>query len=76
METNYTEQIKALEVVYSEIIEAIINKPETNDYEMSRIYFENVAARMNKWAALVNRVKADLENLVPAKDLTAENRPA
>ncbi len=76
METNYTEQIKALEVVYSEIIEAIINKPETNDYENSRIYFENVTAGMNKWAAIVNRVKVGLESLIPVKDLTADNRPA
>lgn len=76
MEANYTEQIRALEGVYSEIVEAIINKPESGDYEISRIYFENVVARMNKWAVLVNKVKVDLEHFEPAKDLTAENRPA
>lgn len=76
MESNYSNEIKALETVYSEIIEAIVNKPESADYEVSRIYFENVAARMNKWAAIVNSVKGNLENRAPIGDLTADNRPA
>ena len=76
MQENYREEIKMLETVYSELIEAILNKPDTADYEISRIYFENVAARMNHWALLVNKIKAALENRMPVKDLTADNRPA
>ena len=58
MKEKFTEEIKILESVYSELIEALLNKPESQDYETSRIYFENVTARMNNWAAMVNKVKA------------------
>ncbi len=76
MECKFEQEKKMLEEVYSEIIEAILNKPETEDYELSRIYFENVAARMNKWADYVNKVKSKLEEKEPVKDITADNRPA
>jgi len=76
MECKFEQEKKMLEEVYSEIVEAILNKPETEDYELSRIYFENVAARMNKWADYVNKVKGKLEEKEPVKDITADNRPA
>ena len=76
MQENYREEIKMLETVYSELIEAILNKPDTADYEKSRIYFENAVARMNHWALLVNKTKAALEGRLPVRDLTADNRPA
>lgn len=76
MNEKFTVEIKILETVYSELIEAILNKPESQDYEFSRIYFENVTARMNNWAAMVNKVKTGLEKRVPVRDLTADNRPA
>jgi|GEM_PF-1989098 len=76
MKPDYKEEIKILEKVYSEVMEALINKPETQDYEISRIYFENVSARMNNWAAMINKVKVELESAIPLKDITAENRPA
>lgn len=50
MNDLFEKEINAVNEVYSEMVEAILNKPETQDYEKSRIYFENVAARMNHWA--------------------------
>lgn len=76
MECQFEKEKKMLEEVYSEIVEAILHKPEADDYELSRIYFENVAARMNKWADYVNKVKGILETKEPVKDITADNRPA
>jgi hypothetical protein len=76
MADHFEKEIKMLNSLYSEIAEAITNKPSTQDYENSRIYFENVAARMNGWAAQVKDVKNSLENREPVKDLTADNRPA
>jgi hypothetical protein len=76
MEDNYSEEIKILGAVYSDLIEALINKPESGDYEIARIYYDNVAARMNNWAAMVNKVKLGLEKRLPVPNLTADNRPA
>ena len=76
MADQYEKEIKILNSLYSEIAEAITNKPSTQDYENSRIYFENVAARMNGWAAQVKDIKNSLENREPIKDLTTDNRPA
>lgn len=76
MKEDYNDEIKILGSVYSEIVEALINKPESGDYEIARIYYDNVVARMNNWAAMVNKVKLGLEKRLPVPDLTADNRPA
>jgi hypothetical protein len=76
MDNDFNKEIKMLEEIYSELVEAIMNKPESQDYEKSKIYFENAAARMNKWANVVKDVKKLLESRTSAKDLSAENRPA
>ncbi len=76
MDNDFNKEIKLLEEIYSELVEAIMNKPESQDYEKSKIYFENAAARMNKWANVVKDVKKLLESRTSAKDLSAENRPA
>ncbi|MBL1213473.1 MAG: hypothetical protein HND52_08950 [Ignavibacteriae bacterium] len=76
MEKDFNKEIKMLDEIYLELVEAIMNKPESQDYEKSKIYFENAAARMNKWANVVKDVKNQLESRNAARDLTAENRPA
>ena len=76
MDNDFSKEIKLLEEIYSELVEAIMNKPESQDYEKSKIYFENAAARMNKWANVVKDVKKHLESRSSAQDLSAENRPA
>jgi hypothetical protein len=75
MPKEFENEIKLLDEVYSEMVEAIMNKPELQDYEVSRIYYENVAARLNKWVNHVKDVKNKLEE-GEKLDLTADNRPA
>ena len=40
LKENYSKEIKLLDEIYSELVEAIMNKPESSDYETSKIYFE------------------------------------
>lgn len=75
-DNEFKSEIKALDTVYSEMVEAILNKPDTGDYEISRIYFENITAQMNKWTAIINSIKTSLEERIPIGDLSADNRPA
>ncbi len=76
MADNFESEIKKIDDVYSDIVAALLNKPEAQDYETSRIYFENVAAKMNQWASDLKDVKKMLESREPLRDLTADNRPA
>ena len=73
---NFKEEQKILDEVYSEIVDAIMNKPGTENYEEARIYFENAAARMNKWANDIKKVQSKLQNREETEDLSADNRPA
>lgn len=76
MAGKFNSEINKLDNVYNEIVDAILNKPESQDYENSRIYFENVATRMNQWALELKEVRKNLESKEPLEDLTADNRPA
>lgn len=76
MADTFKVEIEKIDDVYNEIVEAVLNKPETQDYEKARIYYENVAARMNQWALDLKDVKKSLEAKEPIKDITADNRPA
>ncbi len=73
---DFNAEIKSLDEVYTEVVEAIMHKPESQDVEQSRIYFENVSARMNHWASVLKDVKSKLEEREDTPDLTADNRPA
>lgn len=74
--SDFNEEIKIIDEIYSDLVEAIMNKPEVEDYEKSRLYFENVASRMNYWVSELKQVKNLLESREPLEDLTADNRPA
>ncbi len=76
MASNYQREIELLDETYTDIVDAILNKPEVEDYEKSRIYFENVVAHMNQWVEKIKEVKNILESKEPVKDITADNRPA
>ncbi|MBI9071292.1 MAG: hypothetical protein JEY94_06820 [Melioribacteraceae bacterium] len=73
---KYETEIKIIDQVYGEVVEAITNAPDSSDFEASRIYFENAKARMNDWARKLVKVKDELESKEDVQDLTADNRPA
>ncbi|MFH1197270.1 MAG: hypothetical protein V1720_16345 [bacterium] len=75
MQKQFAGEIKMLNTLYSEMVEAILNKPDTADYEKARIYFENVVAHMNKWTSLVNQIKKQLEERDSTLDLSTDNPP-
>lgn len=75
-EKEFEQELRILDEIYSELIDGIMNKPKLEDYEVSRVYYENVAARMSKWAQQVNDLKKRLEDREPKRDLKADNRPA
>ena len=76
MANQYQKEIELLDETYNDIVEAIMNKPEVEDYEKSRIYFENVVVHMNQWVETIRNVKNNLEQKEPIKNLSADNRPA
>jgi len=76
MENNFKDELNIINDVYSELIDAIENKPEVQDYEKSRIYTENLISYLNKWVVDVKNVRNLLEKREPIKDITADNRPA
>jgi len=47
MKTKFEKEIKMLNQVHEEMLEALINKPDTQNFEATCIYFENVVERMN-----------------------------
>ena len=57
MSRDFKKEIDLLDETYTDIVEAIMNKPEVEDYERSRIYFENVVAHMNNWIENIKEVK-------------------
>ncbi len=73
---DFTKEKQIINDTYSEMIEIILNKPKTEEYENMRIYFENVHARMNDWAKKLKDVKELLEEKEPTQDISADNRPA
>lgn len=73
---KFEDEIKIIDEVYSEMVEAIMNKPNTENFEESRIYFENVAARMNNWVAQLKELRSKLNDREDKEDLSADNRPA
>lgn len=76
MTKKFETEVKILDEVYTEVVEAITNAPDASDFEASRLYFENAKARMNDWARKLVKVKDELQSKEDIQDLTADNRPA
>jgi hypothetical protein len=60
-EFNFTKEVNLLDQIYSDMIEAIHNKPENNNIEDIRIYLDNVYVILNRTVFRVQEVKKDLE---------------
>ena len=74
-ELNFDKQLKMLDQVYADMVEAIHNKPSDSNVENLRIYLDNIYVILNRTVFRVQEIKNDLEK---QKKLTLEtwNPPA
>jgi hypothetical protein len=59
-ELNFEKEIKMLDLIYSDMVEAIQGKPVSNKIDDLRLYVDNIYSVLNKTAIRVKEVKNDL----------------
>jgi|GEM_PF-747739 len=59
-ELNFEKEIKMLDLIYSDMLEAIQGKPVSNKIDDLRLYVDNIYSVLNKTAIRVKEVKNDL----------------
>lgn len=60
-EINFDDEIKYLDLIYSDMIEAIHQKPDENDIEAMRLYIDNIWSVFNRTVFRVTEVKNILQ---------------
>lgn len=60
-ETSYENEIKFLDLVYSDMIEALHQKPDENDIEGMRLYLDNIWGVFNRTVFRVTEIKNSLQ---------------
>jgi hypothetical protein len=58
---NFDDEIILLDIIYSEMIEALHNKPDENDVEAMRLFFDNVWGVFNRTIFRVTEIKNNLQ---------------
>ncbi len=61
IQTNFDYEIKYLDLVYSDMIEAIHQKPDENDIEAMRLYMDNIWGVLNRTIFRVTEIKNSLQ---------------
>lgn len=61
IQTNFDSEIKYLDLVYSDMIEAIHQKPDENDIEAMRLYMDNIWGVLNRTIFRVTEIKNSLQ---------------
>lgn len=59
-EQNFQKEIKLLEQIYADMLEASHNEPDLNDIESMRLYIENTFRIFNRTIFRVNEIKNSL----------------
>lgn len=59
-EKNFSNEVKLLDAIYEDIIEAVHNEPDMNDIESMRLYIENSFRIFNRTIFRVVEVKNSL----------------
>ncbi|MGQ9820214.1 MAG: hypothetical protein ACUVQ1_09915 [Candidatus Kapaibacteriales bacterium] len=59
-EKNFSNEVKLLDVIYEDIIEAVHNEPDMNDVESMRLYIENSFRIFNRTIFKVVEIKNSL----------------
>ena len=74
-EKNFSNEVKLLDEIYEDIIEAVHNEPDMNDIESMRLYIENSFRIFNRTIFRVVEIKNSLtKNEKP--DSSTWNPPA
>jgi len=60
-ELNFDEEIQFLDLIYSDMIEAIHQKPDENDIEAIRLYLDNIWGVFNRTVFRVTEIKNNLQ---------------
>ncbi len=60
-ESNFEQEIKYLDLIYSDMIEALHQKPDENDIEAIRLYMDNIWGVFNRTVFRVTEIKNSLQ---------------
>ena len=60
-EINFDSEIKFLDLIYTDMLEAIHQKPDENDIEAMRLYMDNIWGVFNRTVFRVTEIKNDLQ---------------
>ncbi|MCU0415503.1 MAG: hypothetical protein MUE91_14085 [Ignavibacteriaceae bacterium] len=60
-EINFEKEIKYLDLIYTDMIEALHQKPDENDIEGMRLYLDNIWGVFNRTVIRVNEIKNGLQ---------------
>jgi len=60
-ETNFDKEIQFLDLIYSDMLEAIHQKPDENDIEAMRLYMDNIWGVFNRTVFRVIEIKNNLQ---------------
>jgi len=60
-EINFNSEIQFLDLIYSDMIEAIHQKPDENDIEVMRLYMDNIWGVFNRTIFRVTEIKNSLQ---------------
>ena len=60
-EINFDNEIKFLDLIYADMLEAIHQKPDENDIEAMRLYMDNIWGVFNRTVFRVTEIKNNLQ---------------
>ena len=60
-DSNYENEIKFLDLIYNDMIEALHQKPDENDIEAMRLYMDNIWGVFNRTVFRVTEIKNSLQ---------------
>jgi hypothetical protein len=60
-EISFENEIKYLDLIYSDMIEALHQKPDENDIEGMRLYMDNIWSVFNRTVFRVTEIKNSLQ---------------